>query len=84
MMHKLQVAEKRWPMVCLGQQSNLKVRRMGGKIEDLDLKWDFPDCNSIFHTDGYEIILKGWYGIEEVPHCFTRSSAKFQRLTGRK
>ena len=35
-------------------------------------------------TDGFEMMHKAWCGIEKVPHCFSRSSIKFQGHTVRK
>ena len=33
-------------------------------------------------TDGFEMMLKSWSSIEEVPYCFSRSSVKFQGHKG--
>ena len=35
-------------------------------------------------TNDYEMMLKAWSSIEEVPNCFLRSSVKFQGHTGKK
>ena len=35
-------------------------------------------------TGGYEMMHKAWSCIEEVSHCFSRSSVKFQGHTGQK
>ena len=35
-------------------------------------------------TDGYKMMHKAWSSIEDVPHCFSRSSVKFQGHTALK
>ena len=79
---KLEAAYKRFATVFRGQPSNLEVtwdkknRRFWPElsVSRLYLQFEF--------TDGYEMMHKTWYSIEEVPYCFSRSSIKFQAHVG--
>ena len=45
-------------------------------VSGLSLQFEF--------THGFEMMHKAWYSIKEVPHCFPRSSVKFQGHTRQK
>ena len=51
------------------------------KITHFDPNWAFPDCNSSWFTDGYEMLHTAWNHIKEVP--YSRSAVKFQDHTDR-
>ena len=58
---------------------------MGQKIIDLDPNWAFPHCNSSLNS----LMAITWCtklgsSIEEMPHCFSKSSVKFQWHTKQK
>ena len=42
----------------------------------------FRTVTPVQFTDVYEMMLKSWSSIEEVPYCFSRSSVKFQGHKG--
>ena len=56
------------------------------KIVDFYPNWAFPDCISSLESPmaAYEMMLKACNSIQEVPYCFSRSSAKFQGHTALK
>ena len=68
-------------LIFQGHLSNFKVTRLKNRwfrpklgISRLYLQFEF--------TDGYEMMLKSWSSIEEVPYCFSRLSVKFQGHKG--
>ena len=46
---KLEVAQKRCPIVFQGHRSNFEITRLK-KIVDFDPNWAFPDCNSSLNS----------------------------------
>ena len=79
MMHK--VAKKMCPIVFQGYPSNFKVTGLK-TISILPKIRIFQTETPVGFTDGYEMMLKSWNSIEEVPYCFSRSSMKFQGHKG--
>ena len=78
---KLNVVQKRCPLVFQGHSSNFKVTRDKKitvwpelRVCGLSLQFEF--------IDGFEMMHKDWHSIEEVPYCFSRSSIKFHGHTG--
>ena len=78
---KLEIGQKRSPIVFQGHQSNFKVTRLKNRriwpkfgISGLYLQFE--------STNGYEMMQKASSSIEEVPDCFSGSSIKFQGHTG--
>ena len=80
---KLEVEQKRCPIVFQGHTSNFKVTRLKNRrfwprlgVSGLYLQFEI--------TDGYEMMHKAWNSIEEVPYCFSRSYVKFEDHTALK
>ena len=44
----------------------------------------FQTMTPVWITDGYQMMHMAWIRMEEVPYCFSRSSAKYQGCTGQK
>ena len=42
------------------------------------------ECFQTEFTDSYQMMHKAWRIMKEAPHCFSRSSMKFQGLVGQK
>ena len=83
MMHKAWCSIEEVPY-CFPMSSIKFQGHTGQKIANFDLNWAFPDCNYLQFefTDGFEMVHKAWYSIEEVPYYFSRSSIKFQGHMG--
>ena len=65
--------------------SRLAVKFHGhrAKNNDFDPKLGFFEMYfQLEFTDGYEMMIKSWSSIEEVPYCFSRSFVKFQGHKG--
>ena len=72
-------------VALLFSRSSVKFQgHTGWKTNDLSLIWAFPVGNS---NSNYRMATK-WHtlllGVREIPYCFSRSSVKFQCLTGQK
>ena len=62
--------------------SKFKVTQLK-RIVGFDPNWAFPELElQLEFTDDYEMMDKAWSKIEEVPYCFSKSSAKFQSHMG--
>ena len=72
---KLDVTKERCPIAFQGNKKNHWFWPKLG-VSRLYLQFEF--------TDGFEVMLKAWLSIEEVPYCFLKSSIKFQGHTGQK
>ena len=71
-------------VALLFSRSSVKFQcHKGRNIIDLTQTVWFPDCISSF-TDDYEMILKAWDSLEDVPYCFSMSPVKLQGHTGYK
>ena len=68
MMHKLDVAKKRCPIIIQGHPSNLKATRI--------TKSTILTRIALMHT--------AWRSIKQMYYCFPKSSAKLKGHTGRK
>ena len=82
---KLNIAEKRCPIVFQGHPSNFKVTR-DKEIADFDLNREFPDCNSSLNSpmDYDEMMQKAWCCLEEVPYCFEGHPSNFKITRNKK
>ena len=78
---KLEVAEKRCPIVFEGLPSNLKVTQLK-KSSILTQIWRFRTVTPVWIHQWLRNYAKAWSSIEEVPCCFLGSSIKFQGHKG--
>ena len=68
------------PVVFRRHPTNFKVTR--ANIANFDPSRAFLDCYFQFKfTDGHKTTHRDWSGIEEVPHCFWRSTIKIKDHT---